>query len=265
MAQRPAVPPGSRRGAFIASPRTQYGFARGEPVPSEPALGNRSAARMAKLGFQRASGGQDARSERPARWHGLTPSFKGCDRGIGGLVANGGSGVRGPGWPNGPPSRPGGISSHQGSLGRASVWGGLVANGGSGVRGPGWPNGPPSRPGGISSHQGSLGRASVWGGLVVNGCSGVRGPGWPNGPPSRPARAGGLLCAPTDGIRAHLGLHSSQRSLASSASMAATKSASSGETRVLNRPAIVPSLAIRNFSKFQPISPLGSASVVSTS
>jgi hypothetical protein len=29
---------------------------------------------MAKLGFPRASEGQDARSERPARWHGPTPS-----------------------------------------------------------------------------------------------------------------------------------------------------------------------------------------------
>jgi hypothetical protein len=53
---------------------TEYGFARGEPVPVEPALGNRSASRMAKLGFPRASGGQDARSERPARRHGLAPS-----------------------------------------------------------------------------------------------------------------------------------------------------------------------------------------------
>jgi hypothetical protein len=54
------------------------------------------------------------------------------------------------------------------------------------------------------------------------------------------------------------------RHFASAASMAATSAASSGETRVLNRPATLPSLPIRNFSKFQPMSPAGSAVSVST-
>jgi len=69
-------PPGSRRGAFIASARVEYGFARGGPVPDEPALGNRAQPGWRKRGFPRASRGQDARRERPARWHGLTPSLR---------------------------------------------------------------------------------------------------------------------------------------------------------------------------------------------
>ena len=36
---------------------------------------NLSAAGMVKRRFRRVSGGQDARSERPARWHGLAPAL----------------------------------------------------------------------------------------------------------------------------------------------------------------------------------------------
>ena len=63
-------------------PRAEYGFARGEPVPIEQALGNRAqptnplrgSVPVAKRGFPRASKRQDACSERPARWHGPAPS-----------------------------------------------------------------------------------------------------------------------------------------------------------------------------------------------
>ena len=81
MAQRPAVPPARaggllwKRGLAPSEARclypfpnrgpAEYGFARGEPVPIEPALGNRAqptnplrgSVPVAKLGFPRASGG----------------------------------------------------------------------------------------------------------------------------------------------------------------------------------------------------------------
>ena len=51
--------------------------------------------------------------------------------------------------------------------------------------------------------------------------------------------------------------------LASAASMAVIRAGSSGDTRVLKRPSTVPSRPIRNFSKFQPMSPGGFADAVS--
>jgi hypothetical protein len=88
--------------------------------PTDPLRGS---VPVAKLGFPRESEGQDAHSERPVRWHGLTPSlrevnpaqrpavrllkFPGVfgEEGVLGVVAVSGSAdFRGPGWPNGPPS-----------------------------------------------------------------------------------------------------------------------------------------------------------------
>jgi len=56
--------------------------------------------------------GMDARSERPARWHGFAPSLRGCGSGLGVVVVSGRFDFQGPGSPNGPPSRrlaPGGF------------------------------------------------------------------------------------------------------------------------------------------------------------
>jgi len=82
MAQRPAVPPGSRRGASMekgtGSERSEvpvpfsnsrmhaeYGFARGEPVPWSRRCW-RVKAGMPRASQHRASGRQDACSERPS-------------------------------------------------------------------------------------------------------------------------------------------------------------------------------------------------------
>jgi len=75
---------------------------------------------------RRASGRQDACSERPARWHGPAPSPREVNPN------------------QRPAVPPQGVASHQGSLGGEGVWGRLVVNDCSGLRGPGWPNGPPS-------------------------------------------------------------------------------------------------------------------------
>jgi hypothetical protein len=74
-----------------------------------------------------------------------------------------------------------------------------------GFRRLGRPNGPPSRPGGVDSHHGSLGEERVWGVLIVNALPCFRRRLSPNGPPSRPARAGGLLCVNARGIRVREG------------------------------------------------------------
>ncbi len=60
---------------------------------------------MPRRSQHRASGGQDAQSERPARWHRLTPSFNGGERVLGVLVVSG-WGEWEIGRPNGPPSPP---------------------------------------------------------------------------------------------------------------------------------------------------------------
>jgi hypothetical protein len=84
-AQRPAVPPGSRRGASMEKgtgsersevpvplcpirERMECGVARGGPCQSSWRR-KPSAARMAKRGFSERSEGQDAQSKRPARWY----------------------------------------------------------------------------------------------------------------------------------------------------------------------------------------------------
>ena len=72
-------------------------------IRAQPTNPLRGSVPVAKLGFPRASGGQDAQSERPARWHGFAPSMVGGDRGLGGLVVRAWW-VSGAGWPNGPPS-----------------------------------------------------------------------------------------------------------------------------------------------------------------
>jgi len=73
---------------FNSRTRTEYGFARGGPVPIEPALlAKRRHGCRERASIERAKG-MDARSERPARWHGPTPSFGGGDRRLGGLVGN---------------------------------------------------------------------------------------------------------------------------------------------------------------------------------
>ena len=117
----------------------EYGFARGGPVPVEPALLAKRSQGWRERGQHRASGGQDARSERPARWHGLAPSLGGCDRGLGGLVVNvqWSSGDR-----EGPTARLRSWGS-QGSFGGDGGSGGLAVNAWLSSEA-GSPNGPPS-------------------------------------------------------------------------------------------------------------------------
>jgi len=112
----------------------EYGFARGGPVPVEPALLAERSQGWRERGQHRASGGQDARSERPARWHGLAPSLGGWDHRLGGLLVNARRSSEA-GSPNGPPSprlAPGGFYGRGWRMSKSRWHGGMgLSSGGA--------------------------------------------------------------------------------------------------------------------------------------
>ena len=117
----PGRPGKAGAGRDAGSAGTEHGFARGGPVPIEPALGNRAQpGRRSEVSRERAEGmaGTDppeadwSHSECPARWHGPAPSLgEGCSASVGWLGTRPGrvggerlTGFRGHLSPNGPPS-----------------------------------------------------------------------------------------------------------------------------------------------------------------
>jgi len=114
----PRLAPGGFYCVTARGIRVREGWARA----NRAGVGKPSAARKAKLGFPRASGEQDARSECPARWHGPPRACVRCrrlfggERGLGFAVVSGWAGFREPGkaqQPAVPPARAGGLLLRQ--------------------------------------------------------------------------------------------------------------------------------------------------------